>query len=226
MTVFHPSAPLPRPADQPIDERVYLVQQIGAVSVGAILLVFGLIGATSGVPFLDTHGQRILGLSSNGALSALSVAVALVLFGAALRGPRLASTVMITLGVLFLLSALVNEAVLETRLNLLAFRMSNVVFSIGVGLLLLMLGAYGRISGHLPDDSPYAHPHPRAVEPPDQPSTPEEVAIEAAMRRAEIAVAQHTATDEQRRRVAAMAAARTRDERRHVWSSFDPPSAA
>lgn len=228
MTLFaiHHSTPLPRPADQPVGERVYFVQRVGAVSVGGILLAFGLLGATSGVPFLDTHGERILGMSSNGLLSALSLVVAVVLFGAALRGPRLASTVMIALGVLFLLSALVNEAVLQTRLNLLAFRMSNVVFSIGVGLLLLLLGAYGRISGHLPDDSPYAHPHPRADELPDRPSTPEEVAVEAAMRRAEIAVAEHSATEEQRRRVAAMAAVRTRDERRRVWASFDPPSAA
>jgi hypothetical protein len=228
MTLFfvHHSAPLPRPADRPVDERVYVVQQLGALSVAAILLVFGLLGATSGVPFLDTHGERILGMSSNGLLSLLSLVVAALLVGAALRGPRLASTVMIVLGVLFLVSALVNEAVLQTRLNLLAFRMSNVVFSIGVGLLLLLLGAYGRISGHLPDDSPYAHPHPQLVEPPDQPSTPEDVAVEAAMRRAEIAVAEHTATDEQRRRVAAMAAVRTREERRRVWTSFDSPAGA
>jgi hypothetical protein len=41
--------------------------------------------------------------------------------------------VMIVLGGLFLLSALVNLALLRTFFNLLAFRMSNVVFSIGAG---------------------------------------------------------------------------------------------
>src|SRR6185436_16183490 len=90
--------------EHPVDPRVFAVQRFGAALVGAALLVFGLLGATTGVPLLATHGERVLGLSSNGALSALSVVVALVLLGAAFRGPRVASTVMIVLGVLFLLS--------------------------------------------------------------------------------------------------------------------------
>jgi uncharacterized protein DUF4383 len=205
----------------PIDERVFAVQRIGAVAVGGILLVFGLLGATSGVGFLVTHGQRHLGLSSNGLLSTLSLIVAVVLLGAALRGPRPASTVMIVLGVLFLLSALGNMAVLNTPFNLLAFRMSNVIFSVVVGLLMLFLGAYGRLSGNLPADSPYAHPHALAEEPDDLPSTPEQYAAEAAMREAEIAVVQHYATAEQLRRVRAMSGAHTREDRRRVWMEYD-----
>jgi hypothetical protein len=211
----------PAPAEHPIDLRVFFVQQIGALSVGVVLLVFGLLGATSGVPFLDTHGEHFLGMSSNGLLSALSLGVAALLVASALIGPRLASSVMLTLGVLFLLSGLGNMAVLHTKLNLLAFQMSNVAFSVVVGLLLLVLGAYGRISGNLPEDSPYAHPHPRLLEPPDQPTTPAEVAAEAAMRQAEIAVAEHRATDEQRRRVEAMAGLHSRDERRRAWMRLD-----
>jgi len=203
------------------DARVYAVQRVGAVAVGLVLVVFGLLGATSGVGFLTTHGQRFLGMSSNGLLSALSLVVAVVLLGAAFRGPRTASTVMIVLGVLFLASALANLALLRTTFNLLAFRMSNVVFSDVVGLLLLLLGAYGRISGNLPETSPYAHPRAVADEPPDLPSTPAEFAAEAAMREAEIAVVQHSATDEQRRRVRAMARARTRDDRRRIWLDYD-----
>src|SRR5215210_8052833 len=96
--------------------------------------------------------------------------------------------------------------------------MDNVVFSVGVGLLLLVLGAYGRIGGHLPPDSPYAHPDAQADDDEDEfPSTPEEFRVEAAMREAEIAVAEHRASDEQRRRVAAMAQAATRRERREAW---------
>jgi hypothetical protein len=220
----HPRAIAPVTVDRPgIDQRVYAVQRSGAVTVGLVLLVFGLLGATSGVPFLTTHGERILGMSSSGLLSALSIVVAGILLGAALRGPRVASTVMIVLGVLFLLSALANMAVLRTSLNFLAFRMSNVLFSIGVGLLLLVLGAYGRISGNLPDDSPYARPHPQLLEPPDLPGSPAEVAAEAAMREAEIAVAEHRATDEQWRRVHAMALVRSRADRRRVWLDFDRP---
>jgi hypothetical protein len=148
--------------------------------------------------------------------------MALVLLGAAARGPRVASTVMIVAGSLFLLSALVNLAVLETGLNILAFEMENVVFSVVVGLLLLVLGAYGRIGGHLPPDSPYAHPSPPVDYGVDEfPSTAEEFEAETAMREAEIAVVEHYATDDQRRRVAAMADAHTRRERREVWMRFD-----
>jgi hypothetical protein len=204
-----------------IDRRVFAVQRLGAVGVGLILLVFGLLGARGGVGFLSTHGERYLGMSSNGLLSALSLIVAAVLLGAALRGPRPASTVMIVLGVLFLLSGLLNMALLRTAFNLLAFRMSNVVFSFVVGLLMLLLGAYGRISGNLPANSPYAHPSTLVEEPPDLPSGPEEVAAEAAMREAEIAVVQHYATEDQQRRVQAMSRVHTRHERRQVWMQYD-----
>jgi hypothetical protein len=216
-----PTAPEEQPA---VDPRVYAVQRAGAVLVAVVLAVFGALGFTTGVPMLATHGARVLGMSSNGLLSVLSLVVAAVLVFAALRGPRVASTVMMVLGVLFLLSALGNMAVLRTPLNLLAFRMSNVFFSIVVGLLLLLLGAYGRVSGHLPDDSPYAHHHDDDFEPPDRCTSPEEVAAEAAMRAAEIAVVEHRATADQLRRVQAMAWVRTRDERRRVWLAFDAPT--
>ena len=208
-----------------LGSRVFVVQRIGAVLVALFLLVFGLLGLTGGLDFFSTEGERILGMSSNGLLSAVSVVMALVLLGAAARGPRVASTVMIVAGSLFLLSALVNLAVLRTRFNILAFGIENVIFSVVVGLLLLVLGAYGRIGGHLPPDSPYADPTPAAddggVDDDEFPSTAEEFAAETAMREAEIAVAEHRATDEQRRRVAAMADASTRSERREVWMRFD-----
>jgi hypothetical protein len=200
---------------------VFTVQRTGAIAVGAFLTVFGLVGLIGGLGFLDTEGERVLGLSSNGLLSALSVLVGLVLLGAALRGPRVASTVMIVLGGLFLLSALGNLAVLRTDLNLLAFEVRNVLFSIAVGLLLLTLGAYGRVSGNLPADSPYAHPHPDDDEPDSFPSTAEEFAAETAMREAEVAVCNHVATEEQARRVRAMAAVHTRADRRRIWMGFD-----
>ena len=201
-----------------IDRRVFAVQRLGAVGVGLILLVFGLLGARGGVGFLSTHGERYLGMSSNGLLSALSLIVA-----AALRGPRPASIVMIVLGVLFLLSGLLNMALLRTAFNLLAFRMSNVVFSFVVGLLMLLLGAYGRISGNLPANSPFAHPSTLVEEPPDLPSGPKEVAAEAAMREAEIAVVQHYATEDQQRRVQAMSRVHTGHERRQVWMRTTRP---
>jgi hypothetical protein len=197
--------------------RVFLVQRTGAIAVGLFLLVFGVLGFIGGLDFFSTNGERILGLSSNGLLSAISVLTAAVLLGAAARGPRVASTLMIVVGSLFLLSALANLAVLRTSFNVLAFEISNVIFSVAVGLVLLVLGAYGRVSGNLPPGSPYAHQH--AAEEPSEsyPSTPEEFAAEAEMREAEIAVLEHSATAEQRRRVSAMAAVRTRADRRRVW---------
>lgn len=211
-------------AGEEFDPRVFAVQRAGAITVGLVLLGFGLLGFTRGVPALSSHGERVLGMSANGVLAGLSVFVAALLIAAALRGPRVASTAMLVLGVLFLLSALINLAVIGTRANVLAFQTSNVVFSVVVGLVLLTLGSYGRFSGHLPANSPYAHPHERAVERPDQPATAEEFAAEAAMREAEIAVVEHRATENQRRRVAAMAGVHTRDERRRVWLSFDRPT--
>lgn len=205
------------PGERAPGNRVFAVQRTGALVVGAVLLGFGLLGFTRGVPLLSSTGERVAGLSANGLLAGLSVLVAGVLIAAALRGPRMASTVMLVLGVLFLLSALVNLSVIGTRANVLAFQTSNVVFSVVVGLLLLTLGAYGRVSGNLPADSPYARPHPRAVEPPDRPQTPEEFAAEAAIRQAEIAVVEHRATADQLRGVRAMAGLRTRDERRRAW---------
>jgi hypothetical protein len=131
---------------------------------------------------------------------------------------------MMVIGVLFLVSALANLAVLNTSWNFLAFRISNVAFSVVAGLVLLMLGAYGRVSGNLPADSPYARESSDEVPPvsPDEyPSTPAEFAAERAMRDAEVAVVQHIASFDQRRRVAAMAQVTSRKERREVWMSFD-----
>ncbi|MGY1615201.1 DUF4383 domain-containing protein [Geodermatophilus sp. SYSU D00691] len=215
---------LRRPPTRPAapGARVLAVHRVGALVVAAVLLVFGVLGFADGLAYFSTEGGRVLGLSSNGLLSTISVVTAAVLAAAALRAPRIASTVMMVVGGLFLLSALANLAVLETGWNLLAFRLSNVFFSVGAGLVLLLLGAYGRVSGNLPEDSPYARPRSAGEAPAsDQPSTPAEFAAERAMREAEVAVVQHVATADQRRRVAAMAQVRGRAERRRVWMSFD-----
>jgi hypothetical protein len=149
--------PAPDDAGRSYDPRVFAVQRVGAVVVALVILVFGLLGLAGGLGFFSTDGEPVLGMSSNGLLSTVSVLTAVVLLAAALRGPRVASTVMIVVGSLFLVSALVNLAVLRTSFNLLAFEMTNVAFSVAAGLVLLLLGAYGRLTGNLPADSPYAH---------------------------------------------------------------------
>ncbi len=203
------------------DPRVFAVQRVGALAVAAVILVFGLLGFAGGLDFFSTDGEPILGLSSNGLLSTVSVLTAGVLVLAALRSPRTASTLMMVVGILFLLSGLLSLAVLRTDANLLAFEIENVIFAEVTGLVLLLLGAYGRVSGNLPPDSPYARPRQDDDDTDDGtdgvPSTPEEFAAERAMREAEIAVVNHTATPDQRRRVEAMARVHSRGDRRRVW---------
>ncbi len=131
------------------------VHRIGAAALGVGLFLFGILGFVYQLEFLTVRGETVLGLSSNGLLSTISIVVGGVLIAAALRGGRLASTISASIGVLFLLSGLLNLAVLKTEFNLLAFRLSNVIFSFVVGMLLLFLGAYGRFSGGLPPDNPY-----------------------------------------------------------------------
>lgn len=223
-SVARPSAPdptttAPRPA-----HRVVLVHRIGAVVTAAVLATFGGVGLAGGLAFFSTYGRPVLGLSSNGLLSAISLATAAVLVAAAVRGGRPASTVLIVIGGLFLVSAFVNLAVLGTGLNVLAFRLPNVFFSIGAGLVLLLLGAYGRLSGGLPDDNPYrtAVPAEDLVLPRQPlPATRAELAVDRAMAAAESAVVRGAATPDQARRVAAMAGLRTHEDRRRVWMQFD-----
>ena len=220
------TSPSAESAEPPgLGSRVYVVQRTGALIVALFLLVFGLLGLARGQQFVSTHGATVLGLASNGLLSTLSVVVAVVLLVAAFRSPRAASTAMLVLGPLFLLSALINSFVLGTQLNWLAFQLSNVLFSVAVGVPMLLLGAYGRIGSQLPSDSPYAHPHDDEVVD-ERPHTLEEVAAEEAMREAEIAVVQHTATPDQHLRVQAMAHEHTRTDRRRVWMELDAASRA
>jgi len=199
------------------------VHRIGAVGVAVVIAAFGVLGLLDGLAYFSTDGEQIAGLSSNGLLSTISLVTAAVLVVAALRSSRVASTTMLVIGALFLVSALANLAVLESDLNLLAFSMANVIFSIVAGLVLLTLGAYGRVSGNLPADSPYRSEGSPDVPDTSQqlPETPAERAAERAMRNAELAVVEHRATADQQRRVAAMAQVRTRADRRDVWLSFD-----
>jgi len=199
-----------------------LVHRVGAGLLGVGLAVFGVLGFVDRLEFFSTEGDPVLGLPSNGLLSTISIVTAVVLVLAAARGGRLASTVMIVVGVLFLISAFANLAVLETDYNLLAFRLPNVFFSIAAGLLLLLFGAYGRISAGLPEDNPYRvqrygdEPAAKDLEGPYT-RTADEIAVDQEMAAAERAVAQHVATPEQAERVADMARFRTREDRRRAW---------
>lgn len=213
------------------DRGVLTVHRVGAVVVALVIATFGVLGLVGGLSFFDTEGTPVMGLSTNGALSTVSLVTAAVLVAAAIRGGRPASTVMMVIGTLFLVSAFVNLALIGSAYNLLAFRLPNVFFSIGAGMVLLFTGAYGRASAKLPPDNPYKlarrpddpQDHGDAAEAPSdahrqpRPSSAQEAEADAAMAAAERALAQGAADDDQRRRLAAADHARTHEERRSIW---------
>ncbi|WP_407286351.1 DUF4383 domain-containing protein [Streptomyces sp. BP-8] len=139
----------------PVDHGLSKVYRIGAGLMGLVLVAFGILGLTHHIGFFDTGGDTVSGLNTNGSLSVLSIVVGAILFAGMVIGGNFASTLNIVLGGLFLLSGFVNLALLDTGANFLAFRIQNVLFSFVVGLMLLVFGMYGRVSGGLPEDNPY-----------------------------------------------------------------------
>lgn len=201
---------------------IHTVHRVGIGGLGLFLLLFGMIGLSRRLTFHSTQGEIVMGLQTNGLLAAVSVVVSLVLIGSAAHGGRTASTVGIASGGLFLVSGIANVFVLGTDLNMFAFGLSNVVFSLVVGMGLLFTGAYGRISGGLAPDSPYYHGDGGPVAEVDGRSPSEratDAMIDAELADAERAVALHYATPEQTRGVARAGAYRTPRERRDAYRS-------
>jgi hypothetical protein len=202
---------------------IHTVHRLGIGGVGLFLLSFGALGLLRGLPVHSITGEQVMGLQSNGLLAIVSVAASLVLLGSSVRGPRTASTVGILFGGLFLISGIVNLFVIGTDLNMLAFGLSNVIFSLLVGMGLLFTGAYGRISGGLPTDSPYYHGEDAAVLELIDDRTPAERAtdrlIDTELADAERAVALHHATPEQAEGVRRAGAYRTAADRRKAFRS-------
>lgn len=196
-----------------------LVHRVGAVVFAAGLVVFGVLGLVNRLDPFSTSGTPILGLSSNGLLSVISLVVAAVLVAAAVRGGRTASTVTVGVGVAFLLSGVANVLVLGGPYNILAFRMSNVVFSLVAGGLLITLGSYGRFVGWLPDDNPYQQER-HGDEPGHLPtvySGEDDAVAVRELADAERAVVAHTATPEQAAAVHAIRDVRTAEDRLAAW---------
>ncbi|MCX4732282.1 DUF4383 domain-containing protein [Streptomyces sp. NBC_01363] len=151
----------------PVDHRLTRVYRVGAGMMGLVLLAFGILGLIDKIGFFNTGGATVAGLNTNGALSVLSICVGLLLFIGMVIGGNFASTLNMILGIVFILSGFVNLALLETAYNFLAFHIQNVLFSFVVGLMLMVFGMYGRVSGGLPHDNPYwraRHPEEAARE--------------------------------------------------------------
>ncbi|WP_433555087.1 DUF4383 domain-containing protein [Pseudonocardia xinjiangensis] len=202
--------------------RLDTVHRVGAVLFGLGLWVFGILGLVNRLDPFSLDGAPVLGLSSNGLLSVISLVVGGVLIAAAVRGGRTASTVTVTVGTLFVLSGLLNVLVLGTPYNLLAFRMSNVIFSLVAGALLLFLGAYGRFTGGLPEDNQYRAERRSPDDTADVPlptvfRDAGDVIAARELAEAERAVAQHAASAAQANGVAAAMRSRRAEDRVQAW---------
>ncbi|MFJ5773138.1 DUF4383 domain-containing protein [Streptomyces sp. NPDC093094] len=139
----------------PVDHRLSKFYRVGAGLMGLALLAFGILGLTNNIGFFDTGGDTVVGLNTNGALSVLSICVGVLLFVGMVIGGNFASTLNMSLGILFILSGFLNMALLDTDYNFLAFEIQNVMFSFVVGILLMFFGMYGRVGSALPHDNPY-----------------------------------------------------------------------
>lgn len=205
---------------------VHTVHRVGIGALGLFLLLFGLVGLAQRLPFATVQGQMIIGLSANGLLATISVVVSLVLIGAAVRGGHAASTIGLVIGTLFLISGIVNIFLLGTTMNMLAFQLPNVIFSVLVGIALFFTGAYGRIASQLPPNSPYYRPHRDAQAPlalPPQRTPAERITdqlLNSELAEAERAVARHGATHQQLEGVRRAASFRTESERRQAFRSI------
>ncbi|HEY2205715.1 MAG TPA: DUF4383 domain-containing protein [Pseudonocardia sp.] len=203
------------------------LHRCGAVLLGLGLAVFGILGLVNRLDFFSTSGRDVLGLSSNGLLSLISLVVGAVLVAAGLRGGRIASTVSVVLGVAFMLSGFANVLVLGTSANLLAFGVSNVIFSEVAGGMLLVLGSVGRFTGRLPSGNPYnreRHPDEDAVDvlPTVYPHA-EDVRAVRELAEAERAVARHNATPAQADGVREAGRFRRAEDRVGSWRSGEHP---
>jgi hypothetical protein len=203
--------------------RLDRVHRAGAALFGLGIAVFGVLGLADRLDPFAVAGRPLLGLSTNGLLSVVSLVVGAVLVGAAVRGGRTASTITTVVGALFVLSGLVNVLVLETPFNLLAFEMPNVIFSLVAGAFLLVLGSYGRFTGRLPDDNPYRGERPAPVDMADAvhtavtPVSPADAAAARELAEAERAASRNAATPEQLHGLAAARRAVSSEDRLRAW---------
>lgn len=195
------------------------VHRIGAVVLGLVLWVFGILGLVDQLGYFETTGTPVLGLSTNGLLSTVSLVVGAVLIAAGTRGGRTASTVTAVVGGLFILSGLVNLGVLNTSANLLAFTIANVFFSLVAGVVLLTMGLYGRVSGGLPADNPYRQEREERAGTAEQPVLDAAALAELdAFSHAEQLVTEGLASPEQEAAVAADRHRRAQAEHDRAWA--------
>jgi hypothetical protein len=193
------------------------LHRIGAAVVGGFVFVFGLTGLSWRPEMFSTEGPVVFGMTTNGFLAFVSMAIGFMLVFTAVFGGPVAGWVAIAAGAAFILSGVVNVFLLGTPLNVMAFTMPNVVFSWVVGAVLVALGMIGR-KEHPTNDSLYGS-HLEHEDPAEQVHTNPVAAAELA--EAERARALHYATEEQIERLHDADRYRTAADRAHAWEESD-----
>ena len=193
------------------------LHRIGAAVVGGFVFVFGLTGLALRPEVFSTEGPVVFGMTTNGFLAFLSMAVGIVLVLAAVFGGPVVAWVAIVAGAGFILSGVVNVFLLGTPLNVMAFTMPNVVFSWVAGALLVAVGMIGR--KERPTDDGLYGSHLEHEDSAGQVRTNPVAAAELA--EAERAVALHYATKEQIERLHDADSYRSAADRVHAWEESD-----
>lgn len=106
----------------PLDHELAQVYRGGAAFCGVVLLVFGCLGLADQLSPFDTNGSQIAGMSTNGALSLISVVVGLALVAGGVIGGNFASTLNMGVGTLFLTSRFVHVFILDKGCECARFR--------------------------------------------------------------------------------------------------------
>ena len=193
------------------------LHRIGAAVVGGFVFVFGLTGLSWRPELFSTEGPVVFGMTTNGFLAFLSMAVGFMLVFAAVFGGPAAGWGAIAAGAGFILSGVVNVFLLGTPQNFMAFTMPNVVFSWVAGAVLVVLGMIGR-KERPTADSLYGS----GVEHEDSAAPVRTNPVAAAeLAEAERARARHYATEEQVERLHVVDRYTSAADRVHAWEESD-----
>jgi hypothetical protein len=134
-------------AHYPVNHHFRQFWRVLAGLAGLYLLLFGVIGIaqTWGEPFFHRGGDWVLGLRTNPAAAWLSALVGLVVLAAAVAGGNLHHRVDLVLGWGICGFAIVVMVLIQTDANVLDVSMVNVIVLLGLGLVILASGLYGRV---------------------------------------------------------------------------------
>lgn len=132
--------------DLPEDSPRRAPLRAAAFLLALVLVGFGILSLLAGNGFTEQHGEKVLGMGTNGALGVLSIVVGLFVIGGLVVGGNTDAYVNTLAGIVFMAAGLASLSFMRTSFNYLAFDMWNVIFSFVVGMVLFSAGLYGRVS--------------------------------------------------------------------------------